>query len=199
MVDRKPKTCRHTMLGASLDRCWISGLTGGHVPPGDAAHQPGRLGGVVSAAGAQRAPPADRQPDREGDPQLRPGGERRPGRVGPAGELDLPVPDPRGGDQRRRGRRGRGTRLPPAGRGVDAGQDRPRTSARDPATVPQERPRSASRLSHSVSHLDPLRALEDQPTLRPQTVQQRDNGRHPRTPAPNGPRRSRGRHAVHRQ
>jgi hypothetical protein len=40
----------------------------------DAADQPGRLGGVVSAVGAQPAAPGQRQPGREGDPQLRAGG-----------------------------------------------------------------------------------------------------------------------------
>ena len=38
---------------------------------GDPADEPGRLGGVVSAVGAQRAAPGQRQPGREGDPQLR--------------------------------------------------------------------------------------------------------------------------------
>ena len=40
---------------------------------GDAADQPGRLGGELSAAGAQRAAPGQREPGREGDPQLRAG------------------------------------------------------------------------------------------------------------------------------
>ena len=73
---------------------------------GDAADQPGRLGGELSAAGAQRAAPGQREPGREGDPQLRAGGPGRPGRAGPVGVVDLAVPDPgagRGRDGRARG------------------------------------------------------------------------------------------------
>ena len=102
---------------------------------GDPADEPGRLGGVVSAVGAQRAAPGQRQPGREGDPQLRAGGQGRPGRAGPVGVIDLAVPHPGAGRRRGDGRRtGRGPRLPAAGRGVDIGsavgtaRDRRRTA-----------------------------------------------------------------------
>ena len=94
-----------------------------YVPAGDAAVQPGRLGGVVPAAGAQRTPPGDRQPGGEGDPQLRAGGEGGPGRAGAAGGLDLAVPDPAGGRGRGARRRGGDPGLPPVGWDVDAGPD----------------------------------------------------------------------------
>src|SRR5690349_372631 len=85
-------SCRHTRWGASLDFDLRGGLTAGRVPAGDAPEQPGRVGGAVFAAGAQRATPADRGADREGDPQLRSGGAGRSGRAGPAGVVDLAVP-----------------------------------------------------------------------------------------------------------
>src|SRR5512142_2950720 len=78
---------------------------------GDAAAEQGRHRGVVPAAGAQRAAPGDRQSGREGDPQLRRRGPRGPGRAGPAGRVDLPVPGARQGSDRGRGRRGRGRGL----------------------------------------------------------------------------------------
>ena len=71
---------------------------------GDPADEPGRLGGVVSAVGAQRAAPGQRQPGREGDPQLRAGGQGRPGRAGPVGVIDLAVPHPGAGRRRGDGR-----------------------------------------------------------------------------------------------
>ena len=67
---------------------------------GDAADQPGRLGGELPAVGAQRAAPGQREPGREGDPQLRAGGQGRPGRAGPVGVVDLAVPDPGAGCDR---------------------------------------------------------------------------------------------------
>ena len=93
---------------------------------GDAADQPGRLGGELSAVGAQRAAPGQREPGREGDPQLRAGGSGGPGGAGPARLIDLAVPEPgagRGGDGRRGRRRGRGPGLAAPRRGVDAGSD----------------------------------------------------------------------------
>ena len=109
---------------------------------GDAADQPGRLGGVLSAAGAQRAAPGQREPGREGDPQLRAGGQGRPGRAGPAGVVDLAVPDPGAGRAPPAGaRRGRGAGLPPAGWGVDAGPDL--GAARDRRRDPPGRRRAA--------------------------------------------------------
>ena len=106
---------------------------------GDAADQPGRLGGELSAAGAQRTAPGQWEPGREGDPQLRAGGQGRPGCAGPAGLVDLAVPDPgtgrdRGGRRWRARRRGRGAGLAASGRGVDAGPDlgTPRDRCGDP-------------------------------------------------------------------
>jgi hypothetical protein len=81
-------------MGVSLDGTGASGLTCRRVPAGDAADEQERHSGALPAAGPQRAAPADRQPGREGDPQLRPGGDRGPGRAGAAGVLDLPVLDP---------------------------------------------------------------------------------------------------------
>ena len=97
----QPGSCRHTTLGVTLDWGGRDVLTCRGVLAGDAAEQPGWLGGALLAAGAQRAAPGLGQPGREGDPQLRAGGEGRPGRAGAAGQLDLPFPHPRGG--RRRG------------------------------------------------------------------------------------------------
>jgi hypothetical protein len=105
----------------SLDNPGATGLTAGRVLAGDAADQPGRLGGALSAAGAQRAASGDRGVDREGGPQLRSGGEGRQGRAGPVGVVDLAVPGSGdcGGRRLRDGCGGAG--LAPAGWGVDAG------------------------------------------------------------------------------
>ena len=54
-VGWNPISCRHTICGVSLDRAGFGRLGCGHVLVGDAAGQPGWVGGVVSAAGAQRA------------------------------------------------------------------------------------------------------------------------------------------------
>jgi transposase len=55
---------------------------------------------------AQRAAPADRELDRQGDPQLRADRPGRPRRAGPASGLDLPLPHPRASRRGRRGWRG---------------------------------------------------------------------------------------------
>ena len=114
--------CRHTTCGVSAGEAACDVVLCRYVPAGDAAEEQGRLGRVVSAARAQRAAPGHRLADREGDPQLRPGRDGGPGRVGPAGVVDLAVPRPRpvrrGVD---RGRGGGDPRLPAPRRGVDAG------------------------------------------------------------------------------
>ena len=64
---RNAFSCRHTAWGLSLDRAGLARFSGGHVTAGDAPNQPGRIGGVLPAAGPQRAQRRDREPGREGD------------------------------------------------------------------------------------------------------------------------------------
>ena len=56
----KAGLCRHTTCGVSLDRSVCTRLSREHVSAGDAADEPGRLGGRLPAAGPQRAAPGDR-------------------------------------------------------------------------------------------------------------------------------------------
>src|SRR3954468_6484178 len=91
------------------------------VPAGDTTDQPGRLGGPLPGPGIQRTPPGDRQPGGQGDPQLRPRRQGRPRGARPAGRLHLPLPRTGAGGGRGRRDRGGDPRLPPAGRGLDAG------------------------------------------------------------------------------
>ena len=105
----------------SLVVAWLDGLTCRRVPAGVPAAEQRRHRGVVPAAGAQRTAPADRQPGRQGDPQLRPGGPGGPGGTAAAGRLHQPVPGAAAGSGRRGGWRGGSARLPADGRGVGAG------------------------------------------------------------------------------
>src|SRR5665811_559897 len=83
MCIRDRKSCRHTTRGVSLDTGHDLVISCRHVPAGDAADEPGRVGGVLPAARAQRTAPGYGDPGGEGDPQLRPGRHRGPGRSGP--------------------------------------------------------------------------------------------------------------------
>jgi len=57
---KRAETCRHTTLGVSLDTTSGSVVVCEHVPAGDEADEPRRLGGGLPAAGAQRAAPGNR-------------------------------------------------------------------------------------------------------------------------------------------
>ena len=127
------------------------------MPAAGAGHQSGRFGGVLPAVGAQRAASGHRGADGEGDPQLRPRREGRPGRLVAAGVLDLAVPGPRAGRVCGGRLGGRGAGLPSAGGGLDTGAGL--GAARDRRSDPPGRRRtSAGRRGDRAGDLLPGRS-----------------------------------------